>query len=372
VNPKVSFVVPCYKLCHLLAECVNSILNQTYENFEILIMDDCSPDDTPLVAGSFEDPRVRYIRNDSNLGHLRNYNKGIDLARGEYVWLISADDVLWRPYVLERYIERMEKYPDVGFACCAGLEIKGAETRLARYSLLADRDTVFTGNNLLKTLLFANSIIAGSGMVRRSCYERLGAFPLDIPYAGDWYLWCLFSLYHRVAYFAEPMVGYRIHGSSMTDAIISEDVGVCAKDDLAVLWRIKRKAQEAGYSAVAALCIQALASFYAKLMFSKHYRSQHLSMSQRECEESVLSFVSSKSEADRIWARIYACIAEIHVKESNVTSAREFYRRGLSHDFWMPKIWLKTSLLHMGKTGAFVRKSVSVLRGTNVSLISRQ
>lgn len=66
--PTVSFIVPCYKLAHLLPDCVNSILSQTYRDFEVLIMDDCSPDNTPQVAQSFPDPRVTHIRNDPNLG----------------------------------------------------------------------------------------------------------------------------------------------------------------------------------------------------------------------------------------------------------------------------------------------------------------
>jgi glycosyltransferase involved in cell wall biosynthesis len=57
-------------------------------------MDDCSPDNTPEVARSLQDPRVKHIRNNPNLGHLRNYNKGISLSRVKYVWLISADDYL--------------------------------------------------------------------------------------------------------------------------------------------------------------------------------------------------------------------------------------------------------------------------------------
>src|SRR5208283_2490112 len=77
--PTVSFIVPCYKLAHLLPNCVHSILMQTYRDFEVLIMDDCSPDATPQVAQSFQDPRVKHIRNDPNLGHLRNYNHGIGL-----------------------------------------------------------------------------------------------------------------------------------------------------------------------------------------------------------------------------------------------------------------------------------------------------
>src|SRR3954451_17652801 len=108
MNPTVSFVVPCYKLSHLLADCVSSILAQTYGDFEVLIMDDCSPDDTPAVAQSFGDSRVQHIRNEANLGHLRNYNKGVQLARGKYIWLISADDKLRKPHVLENYVQVLE------------------------------------------------------------------------------------------------------------------------------------------------------------------------------------------------------------------------------------------------------------------------
>src|ERR1700730_9103333 len=115
MDPKVTFVLPCYKLAHLLSECVSSILDQTYTDFELLIMDDCSPDNTSEIAASFTDPRVKYIRNPRNLGHLQNYNKGIAVARGKYVWLISADDTLRRRYALERYVQLLDKHPNVGY-----------------------------------------------------------------------------------------------------------------------------------------------------------------------------------------------------------------------------------------------------------------
>src|SRR5580704_11101803 len=97
--PTVSFIVPCYKLAHLLPECVTSILSQSYRQFEVLILDDCSPDNTREVARSFHDSRVKYVRNEKNLGHLQNYNHGIAMARGRYVWLISADDRLRKPFI---------------------------------------------------------------------------------------------------------------------------------------------------------------------------------------------------------------------------------------------------------------------------------
>ena len=129
MEPKVSFIVPCYNLAHLLADCVNSILMQSYTNFEVLIMDDCSPDHTPEVARSFSDHRVRHIRNESNLGIIGNYNRGIGLSRGDYIWLISADDYLQRDYVLHRYVQVLESHPKVGYVFCPVVALEhGKET----------------------------------------------------------------------------------------------------------------------------------------------------------------------------------------------------------------------------------------------------
>src|SRR5271163_1351179 len=144
MNPKVTFIVPCYKLAHLLPDCIRSILSQTFQDFEILIMDDCSPDHTPEVAASFADPRIIHVRNEPNLGHLRNYNKGISLARGEYVWLISADDYLRRPYVLERYLQVLDEHPKVGYVFCPGVKVRGGkEVGDLDYSFHGVRDRVF-------------------------------------------------------------------------------------------------------------------------------------------------------------------------------------------------------------------------------------
>src|SRR5258705_13208938 len=77
--PTVSFVVLCYKLAHLLPECINSILSQTYRDFEVLIMDDQSPDNTADVAKLFQDPRLKYFLNENNIGGFRNENEGVRL-----------------------------------------------------------------------------------------------------------------------------------------------------------------------------------------------------------------------------------------------------------------------------------------------------
>src|SRR5262245_46075922 len=111
ITPKVSFVVLCHKLAHFLGDCVNSILNQSYGDFEVIIMDDCSPDNTPEVAKQFKDPRVIYIRNETNLGFVPNFDKGVKLSRGSYLWVISADDCLRSRDVLQKYVDLLEKNP---------------------------------------------------------------------------------------------------------------------------------------------------------------------------------------------------------------------------------------------------------------------
>src|SRR5215203_4689692 len=119
--PVVSFVVPCYNLAHYLRDCIESILAQEYTDFEILIMDDCSPDDTAAVAASLTDERVQYIRNPQNLRHLQNYNKGIQMSRGKYLWLISADDRLRIPTALGNLVALLDTNPQMSLACAPGI-----------------------------------------------------------------------------------------------------------------------------------------------------------------------------------------------------------------------------------------------------------
>ena len=260
MNPTVTFVVPCYKLAHLLSECVNSILEQTFTDLEVIIMDDCSPDNTSEVAASFTDSRVKHIRNPQNIGHLQNYNKGIALARGKYVWLISADDTLRRRYALERYVRLMDAHPNVGYVFSPAVRLRdGQEWGTLDYSICWHKDEIFDGRKWLAQLIQRNCIVAASAMARKQCYEKLGAFPLNLPWNGDWYLWCLFALYSDVGYLAEPMVCYREHDLNITHTLLASSASHCASADLAMPWIIKPIAERAGFPSVAQACLRSAA-----------------------------------------------------------------------------------------------------------------
>ena len=375
-NTTVSFVVPCYKLAHLLPKCINSILSQSYANFEVLVMDDCSPDNTAEVARSFDDPRVIYIRNDPNLGPLRNYNKGITLSRGKYVWLISADDYLRRPYVLQRYVELMEKHPNVGYTFCPGISVRnGEETELLNYSTYGNRDRIANGHVFLKRLLYGNLVLAPSAMARRECYEKISFFPLDVRWAdvpidmvwgGDWYLWCAFALFFDVGYFAEPMVCYREHDLSMTNTVTQEKIENCAAADIAVPWMIREKANDSGLRNVSTDCLRAVAYEYTRQCVSKRYewlnRLSKWSVTIDQFEASLCRSTESEKERNWIRARVLAGIADRLYWQGDRASVRKFLRAGLQKDPWMVKAYGKLLFLLFGKSGDYVRRILCSLR----------
>jgi glycosyltransferase involved in cell wall biosynthesis len=359
--PKVSFIVPCYRLGHLLAECVNSILAQTYGDFEVLIMDDCSPDTTPEIACSFPDSRIRYVRNESNLGHLRNYNKGIELSRGEYVWLISADDRLRKPYMLERYVDVMDGNPRVGYVCCPGIKLEnGLETNIE--GSVASRDKIFPGKEFLAKLLEGNFVLAASGMVRRLCYEMHGKFPLDLPYTGDWFLWCHFALYWDVAYFAEPMVNYRSHELSMTNYLMSQRLALSLREGFLVLRRIRDEAAKMGNTRVAKECDLRLASLYGIHLAGCTHENLTYVMTEKEFEAELSQEHTTGTDMNQMRAMSWEAAGDWCVRTKKVADADTFYMRALEHNRLMIKVRVKRALLNAGGVGAGIRGLLQLRR----------
>jgi glycosyltransferase involved in cell wall biosynthesis len=260
---------------------------------------------------------------------LRNYNKGIAQARGEFIWLISADDRLRNQTALEQYVRFMEAHPTAAFACCPAVElINGVETGIAKYSVVADRNTLFKGYDFLKVLLYADVVIAGSGMVRRACYEKFGAFPLDLPYAGDWYMWCLFALHHDVAYLAEPMVNYRGHDLSMTNVLRNKNIEILVKDNLNVLWRTMHHARVARYSDVARMSLKALAYEYARYVTGSKYSAYQ--MTWGDLDESIDTLSNSKAEALEVKAQIFVSVGDQYFTWGEIAKSQDAYIRALN------------------------------------------
>lgn len=361
MNPKVSFIVPCYKLAHLLPECVNSILAQTYGDFEVLIMDDCSPDNTPEVARSFADPRVRHVRNDPNLGHLRNYNKGIELARGEYIWLISADDSLRSSHVLEGYVKLMDASPNVGFVFCPAMKVVDAEDRgVMAYSLVADRDATIRGHEFLsKHLVYANIVPSPAAMARKKLYNNVNGFPLDLPHTGDWYLWGMFAFSADVGFFAEPMVNRRFHERNMSSEFCTEAAMAMFENNLAAPLRFLQKAQREGLEALAENCRLGVAAEYLRqLTPPKPGDPIQTTISEEEFERSLESNVDDNRSRRAIRACVYEHLGDLCVP-ADQSRALRYYRLALHQQVNATRLRAKYVLARMGAAGRILRESVS-------------
>lgn len=303
-RPTVSFVVLCYKLGHYLGECLSSILAQSYANFEILVMDDCSPDETPQVARSFPDPRVHHIRQPVNRGGYANLNDGLARCRGEFVWIISADDYLRDDHALEKYLQAFCAHPEAGLVFCPSLEIVAGVERAMGWGNHGPDKIVYPPGKFFVRLVQETNIISGSSaLVRKEFYDRFGLWPMDIPHAADCYIFSLMALYYGVVYLPQPMMAWRRHELQWTEQYENEMAHVKASSDIAVRWRLRAHARQQGMEEAAAVCETALVDDYVERLVQYQTKQWKYGLTLEAFESSLRAHAES-DERDRIHARI--------------------------------------------------------------------
>lgn len=219
-NPKVSICIPNYNYDCFIADAIQSTLDQTYKNFELIIVDNCSTDDSEEVIKSFSDPRIKFYKNDRTIHGIRNFNKCLSLAHGEYIVLLHADDKL-TPNSIEKRVEMLDSNPNVGLVHSSGIIIdaKGAVIEEIRPD---DKDYIVRGQDEFKRLIFKNYILVSAVvMVRKKCYEAVGDYSEEYAYCPDWGMWLRIALNYDVGFISEPLGYYRKHGASGMDYYFS-------------------------------------------------------------------------------------------------------------------------------------------------------
>lgn len=214
--PKISVCIPTYNRAGYLSQCLASILDQTFQNFEVIVSDNCSTDATGETVRAFGDARVRYVRNDSNIGAFRNMNRCLDMACGDYVCILHDDD-LYAPRFLEREAEMLDRHPSAGFVHCSVYEIDAAGTR-RRLVRAFSQDCLVESKREFVRYLGGHNVCCSTVMVRRDLYRRVGAFDTDLL-CSDWLMWLQFSLMADVAYVAEPLASMRVHKTTLSSGI---------------------------------------------------------------------------------------------------------------------------------------------------------
>jgi glycosyltransferase involved in cell wall biosynthesis len=233
--PTVSVIVPNYNHARYLRERVDSVLGQTYQDFEVIVLDDGSTDESRSIIREYEnDPRVRIEFNDTNSGStFKQWNKGVRLACGKYVWIAESDDYADK-HLLERLVPSLDAQPNTVLVYCRSWRISadGKTSGFADSPVPGqDRwmaDFVVDGREeCLKYLVQCNTIPNASAVLfRRDVYELVGGADENLRLCSDWKLWSAMALAGRIAYVAQPLNYFRFHNLSVRVQIQQPEVMV--------------------------------------------------------------------------------------------------------------------------------------------------
>ena len=211
-KPSITVLMPAYNAARFIGKAIESILNQTYKDFEFLIINDGSTDNTESIVQSYSDLRIRYIKNDKNSGLIATLNKGIELATGEYVARMDADDVAL-PQRLEFQKKYFDKHPETDVLASTIIFINEAGESTGTWQL--DRDTI-NSSAIKSAMIRENCIAHPTIMCRKSLLEKF-KYRTSGMHIEDYDLWL--RLLNRGYHFAKidtPLLYYRVHSESVT------------------------------------------------------------------------------------------------------------------------------------------------------------
>ena len=223
-SPLVSVLIPCYNHEAFLDDCLKSLVAQTYENIELLICDDCSPDGSYAKILSWESAlrerfsRVEILRNEVNCGVTKNINRMLSVSRGDYIKILASDDAMV-PSAVARMVDFMERDVTISVAVVNGVKVP--EDR--HYPDFGGSEFVyptppdFSSDGFMERLARCNPVFAPGVMVRRSMYDEYGTYDESLKVEDyEYWLRLLKGGRAKFAYLDECLLYYRINANSMT------------------------------------------------------------------------------------------------------------------------------------------------------------
>jgi glycosyltransferase involved in cell wall biosynthesis len=210
--PKVSVIIPTHNRASFLPAAVQSVLNQTFQDFEVIVVDDASDDETPAVMRSFTDPRITYVRHDSNKGQGETRNDGIRRATGEYIALLDDDDE-WLPQKLEKQVHLLDGSSTMVGLVYTGFRKIDARTREVVGEVVPDRRGYVFEEIARRNWIGTCSTV----LCRRSCLKIAGLFDETLVAGVDYDLWLRISRQYQVEYIKDPLVNYNVHNSNLSN-----------------------------------------------------------------------------------------------------------------------------------------------------------
>jgi glycosyltransferase involved in cell wall biosynthesis len=216
-KPKYSIIVANYNYGRFLGNAIGSVLSQTFTNWEAILIDDCSTDNSLLVIDAISDKRVRKVLHKENCGNISSFNEGIDLAKGEYVSILSSDD-MYSDDFLENVDLFFRENPTAGMVYSNHyiIDQEGRKKRVIK-NRIHHRDGLFQDE--IVPLLYGCHIPNCATVVPKSVLNKVGKYRPIYQRTGDWELWMRIASAYPVGFIGKPLYQYRIHGGNMSVSV---------------------------------------------------------------------------------------------------------------------------------------------------------
>lgn len=217
-RPTVSVVIPCYNYGRYLPAAIGAALDQDGVDVEVVVVDDASTDDSASVAEAFAtDPRVRLLRHATNRGHIATYNDGLRAATGDYLALVSADDLLARD-ALTRAVALMERHRDVGLVYGYARSFSGTVPEQVASAARVRSWSVYEPGEWLRLAARRGRcfVVSPEAVLRREAWHDAGEYDARLPHSADFALWLATAAGWGVGRVNGPaQAHYRVHAQNM-------------------------------------------------------------------------------------------------------------------------------------------------------------
>lgn len=215
-QPLISICIPSYNGSASIVDTINSVLRQSLQNFEIIVNDDCSTDNTCELVQSIGDSRIRLYRNSQNLGAVGNCNKALEYASGKYMKILMQDDILEKEH-LKKSTEIMESNSAVRMTTCQS-HIINENNEIISSRKRYKKDRIFDGTAYAKKSLRGRNIFGEPSLVcfRREVYDSGLRFDSSFKFNFDWDFAIGAVSGGKIAYIAEPLASFRISTTSIS------------------------------------------------------------------------------------------------------------------------------------------------------------
>ena len=218
--PQVSVCIPAYNNEAYILDTINAVLAQTFTDFELVVIDDCSKDGTAAVVEAVTDPRVRLVRNEKNLGMAGNWNRCIEAAKAPLVKVLCADDILY-PDSLKLEAQALLDNPDINLVSSdtALINMQGQQVGSFKRWPVNGR---MSGKKLARISLLFNNFFGApcNNLFRREAALSVGGFDKNFPYILDFDLWLRLACTGDVYIIHETLNGFRLRNDSNTGEVM--------------------------------------------------------------------------------------------------------------------------------------------------------